>query len=226
MSAPDSTTPKNNGPVKKKDGRTKHGKYNTPEYVSWTCMKQRCFNPNNGEYLNYGGRGIKVSERWLGENGFQNFLEDMGPKPSPDHSIDRYPNKDGNYEPGNCRWATDLEQGRNTNQAKNITHNGKTQCIGAWAEECGIPANVLASRLLMGWSFKRAISEPVHRNVLSVRDVIDIKKKYRPGVRGLGPVELGRKYGVSPQTIMRIVKGEIARYEAAIKALQELKDKD
>lgn len=84
----------------------------TPEYRSWHAMIQRCTNPKTIRWARYGGRGIKVCQRWL--NSFENFLADMGLKPEPKHrySIDRYPNNDGNYEPGNCRWATWSQQNR------------------------------------------------------------------------------------------------------------------
>lgn len=80
------------------------------EYRAWTAMRTRCRNPRSASYHNYGGRGIKVCERW---DLFDNFLADMGLKPSPQHSLDRFPNNDGNYEPGNCRWATNYEQQNN-----------------------------------------------------------------------------------------------------------------
>jgi hypothetical protein len=74
-------------------------------------MNQRCTNPRNKRYADYGGRGIQVCDRW--RTSFAAFLEDMGRRPSPEHSIDRYPNNDGNYEPGNCRWATAKQQRAN-----------------------------------------------------------------------------------------------------------------
>jgi hypothetical protein len=89
----------------------------SPEYRSWVEMRRRCTNPNFIGYAYYGGRGIKVCQRWTngegGKSGFHCFLSDMGPKPTPKHSLDRFPNNDGDYEPGNCRWATAKEQANN-----------------------------------------------------------------------------------------------------------------
>jgi hypothetical protein len=88
------------------------GKRGTTEFIIWSGMKQRCYGTTSKHYGNYGGRGISICERWLGPDGFENFLADMGRRPSKRHSIDRI-NNDGNYEPGNCRWATASEQARN-----------------------------------------------------------------------------------------------------------------
>jgi hypothetical protein len=89
--------------------------YNSSEFRTWVNIKQRCYNINTPYYINYGERGIKVCNRWL--ESFENFYEDMGPKPTPYHSIDRI-NNDGNYEPSNCKWATKKEQQNNTRRNK------------------------------------------------------------------------------------------------------------
>lgn len=94
----------------------------TPEFRTWMGMKMRCYNKNSVKYYLYGGRGVTVCERWI--NSFENFLSDMGNRPSAKHSLDRFPNKDGNYAPDNCRWATIGEQNRNKRNNVWINYNG------------------------------------------------------------------------------------------------------
>jgi len=89
-------------------------------FVTWSSMRRRCNNMKDKQFPGYGGRGIQVCDRWLGKDGFKNFIEDMGYKPTPEHSIERI-NNDGNYEPGNCKWATRLEQEFNKGMQKNNT---------------------------------------------------------------------------------------------------------
>jgi hypothetical protein len=92
--------------------KTKHGMASTKLYDVWCAMLGRCLNPESNDWKDYGGRGIKVCNRWQGEHGFENFLADMGPRPE-GMTLDRWPNNDGNYEPGNCRWATMKQQASN-----------------------------------------------------------------------------------------------------------------
>lgn len=125
--------------------KTKHGGCYTTEYQTWLGIKNRCTNPNEDVYPAYGGRGIKVCDRWL--NSFENFLEDVGKKPSRKHSLDRYPDKNGNYEPGNCRWATQEEQMRNIRSNRWIECNGERMILMDWARRFGISHSNLRKQL-------------------------------------------------------------------------------
>jgi len=125
-------------------------------------MISRCLNPRNDSFDNYGGRGIKVCYRW--RESFVAFYKDMGPKPRRGLSIDRIDNN-GNYEPGNCRWAGTFEQSRNMRKNILIEHDGRTHIISDWAVLSGIPLSLLSYRLKRGWSFDRAISTPVAKSV-------------------------------------------------------------
>ena len=140
-----------------RDARTKHGKCKTPEYTAWACMNRRCYNPNSPDFPDYGGRGIVVCDRW--RHDFATFLADMGPRPSPKHTIDRYPNRDGSYEPGNCRWATPTEQANNKRNNHLIIHQGETLTLSQWAVRAGIPRELLKSRLRRGWTMDRAMKQ-------------------------------------------------------------------
>jgi len=137
---------------------TTHGQTHSIEYNTWANMKQRCLNPNASFFSNYGGRGIRVCDRWL--HSFENFLADVGPRPSNGHSIDRIDNN-GDYEPGNVRWALSSVQQKNTRpyrKALRITANEETHTISEWAEITGIRRNTIYMRLTAyGWSPLRAL---------------------------------------------------------------------
>jgi hypothetical protein len=143
--------------------RVKHGESHSKgqaisiEYMIWNGLRNRCNNPKDKNYPRYGGRGIAVCERW---NSYQRFLADMGRRPTPDHSIDRIDNDKG-YEPGNCRWATPLEQGRNRRNNRLLTFNGKTQGLSVWAEELGGSGEALGGRLRRGHVLDVALTQPV-----------------------------------------------------------------
>ena len=94
-------------------------------YSSWEHMKQRCLNKNHKHYAYYGGRGVSICDRWL--HSFENFLADMGPKPSAKHTLDRWPDPYGNYEVKNCRWATRKEQSRNLRPRSNEARRKQTE---------------------------------------------------------------------------------------------------
>jgi len=142
--------------AKRTHGNQTHGMSSSPEYRAWRTMISRCKNPNASAYKNYGGRGISVCQRWV--ESFENFLSDMGRRPS-GLSIDRI-NNDGNYEPGNCRWATRTEQARNSRMAKPLTFRGETMCFSAWAERTGIHWLTLYKRIKRGWSVEKALVTP------------------------------------------------------------------
>lgn len=134
---------------------TTHGLTGSPEYGHWSGMLSRCADPYNEHY---GAKGIRVCDRW--QESFAAFLEDMGPRPSAKHSIER-DDGDGGYCKENCRWATSKEQNRNSRRNRLLTHDGKTMCVAAWSEVTGIPSSILFSRLYHRWSAERALTTPV-----------------------------------------------------------------
>ena len=125
----------------------------------WRGMRERCLNPKLKGYPNYGGKGIQVCERWMT---FENFLADMGRRPSSKYTLERI-NNNGNYEPTNCRWATMTEQQRNRSSNRLLTYQSKTQPAVVWAEEVGVEYQTLMKRLEAGWDVGRALSVPSKR---------------------------------------------------------------
>lgn len=128
------------------NGCLRHGQTYSLAYKSWESMKQRCTNPKSSDYKRYGAIGIKICERWLN---FDNFYADMGDR-APSTSLDRFPNKNGNYEPGNCRWATAGEQQRNISSNLYLTYEGESKLVVDLAFAFGIPAGVLRRRIKYG----------------------------------------------------------------------------
>jgi len=130
---------------------------NLPEYNVWESMLTRCRNPRHHTYPAYGGKGITVCERWFS---FDNFYEDMGPRP-PGYWIERRDSK-GNYEPGNCRWANDQQQSRNRSSNLIFTVNGITDCLAALCEifTSPVPYKTVHARVKKGWPIESALKNP------------------------------------------------------------------
>lgn len=133
------------------------GKQVSPTYRTWHAMINRCTNPSATQFSFYGGRGIGVCERW---RTFANFLADVGEKPTIKHSLDRYPDKNGNYEPGNIRWATPAEQANNTRRTRFISAFGHTLSLQQWSRKTGLSGDVISYRLKAGWEPELALTKP------------------------------------------------------------------
>lgn len=134
---------------------TTHGRAGTPLFRVWASMLARCYNPTSCNYKRYGGRGIKVCQRW--RDSFADFLADMGERPSDDHSIERKDNG-GNYCQENCVWATQKEQSRNTRRNHFLTIDGVTKIIQDWSLESGVCQSVICNRVnRLGWNPKDAV---------------------------------------------------------------------
>lgn len=136
-----------------------HGMTGSPEHMVWKGIIARCTNPNYEHWDRYGGRGITMCERWF--TSFEAFFADMGPRPSPSHSIDRRDN-DGNYEPGNCQWALPNVQRRNQTRNRIVEYRGRTMPLVDACELAALPYNTVRRRIdVSGWPIEMALSEPV-----------------------------------------------------------------
>ena len=136
---------------------TSHRMTGTPEYMAWSHMKRRCYNKKCDDYPNYGGAGIKVCDEWL--NNFSAFYQDMGPRPTSKHSVDR---RDGTlgYDKENCHWATKEQQSQNRPEfVIPLAYDGRTQTIAEWARESGIHPQTLYNRHNAGWPVERIIGQ-------------------------------------------------------------------
>ena len=151
-----------------KERVTKHGhspfdiSRRTPTYRTWLSMVQRCTNPRATHYDRYGGRGVRVCDRWRGS--FAAFLEDMGERPSPRHTVERTDN-DGDYTPRNCRWATRKEQAQNRANSRRLTHGGVTRTVTEWAARLGWHPDVIRGRLRLGWPAAEVLTVPPEPSV-------------------------------------------------------------
>lgn len=143
--------------------RTTHGetvnKGYTSEYSIWAAIKRRCFCPTDAAFGNYGARGITMCDQW--RKSFSAFLCDVGRRPSLEYSIDRFPDNNGGYEPGNVRWATREEQANNVRTNRRLTMDGETLTVARWAERTGIGSATITRRIGRGWSTALALSTPI-----------------------------------------------------------------
>lgn len=142
-----------------KHGAGKRGSW-TREFKAWLAMRRRCYDKKLEFYSDYGGRGIKVCEAWRED--FAQFLKDVGPAPSPKHTLDRIDN-DGDYEPGNVRWATQLEQAQNRRGLHKLTFQGETRTMNDWSRIVGILRETIRYRLKAGWPVEKALTTPSRR---------------------------------------------------------------
>lgn len=133
-----------------------HGRSGTKQYIAWQTMIRRCYDKRHKSYTSYGARGIRVCDRWL--YSFSNFLEDMGERPD-GMTLDRI-DPNGNYEPSNCRWATNKEQANNRTNSRLLTVDGVTKTVTEWAEYSDVTAGQIARRVKSGWSHKDAVFKP------------------------------------------------------------------
>lgn len=187
----------------------KHGQCFSPTYRSWAGMKNRCLNPNEPAYRNYGGRGIKVCERWME---FTNFLADMGER-QVDQSIERL-DVNGNYEPGNCIWADDQTQGDNRRDTVRITVDGVTKTLKEWSAITSIPRANIYFRLKSGWPPKRLFDptytqlDPNRRNArkLSWEKADEIRQFHRTS--GLSHRAVAKQYGIAKSMVGVIVNNK------------------
>lgn len=191
--------------------RPPHGLSGTVEHRIWTDMMSRCRRD-----ARYGGRGIRVCDRWLAD--FRSFFEDMGPRPSAAHSVERKDN-DGDYEPGNCVWATAKEQARNRSTTIHITIDGVTRCMAEWCELSGVSQKLAQLRIArLGWPAEMAVTRPPgsHRikathgesngsAKLTESDVLYIVSESQ---RGATRTSLAKRFGLSISGISRIVLGK------------------
>lgn len=140
----------------------RHGMHNTPTYHSWRSMHKRCNDPKRKWHH---GKGITVCESWMF---FSNFLNDMGVRPL-GTTLDRWPNREGNYEPGNCRWATAKQQHRNKSNNRLVEFRSEQLCVGEWSERTGLSSAVILYRLKKGWPVERVLTAPINAKHLAAR---------------------------------------------------------
>jgi hypothetical protein len=197
------------------------------EYKCWQNMRSRCNNPRSTGYQYYGGRGIKVCPEW--NESIKAFVEDMGPRPSYNHSIERL-DRDGDYCPNNCKWATHSEQARNTSKNCVVEYGEKALSVVEWGEELGIKPNTITTRLRRGWSVAEALEfvereKPLYKGRLTDSEILYILEEVS---KGKTQTALGRELGIDRSQISRVLKkiDEKSKEEAALRAKHRKESKD
>lgn len=176
--------------------KNRNGLSRTPEYRCWKDMLRRCLNSYAVNFNEYGGRGVQVCARWLD---FESFLADMGLRPSPIHSIDRWPDPDGHYELRNVRWATPQQQVLNQRRTRKL----RGVPLFELGQANGLNERTVRARVRLGWTFKDAVNTLAHKHVrLSAMD-----KKTIRAIRGLSQQEIADRYGIAQQTVSTIRRG-------------------
>lgn len=173
----------------------RHGLSNIPEYRIWAAMISRCTNPNDPSFPEYGGRGIVVCDRW--RNRFMNFIEDMGRRPDDSLTLDRHPNNDGNYEPGNVRWATRRQQSQNTRRNHFIDIGDGRSAMAEIARSNSIHPKTFAARIRNGWGRDRLVLKARSAGRGDARRIIFDGKTHTitewASVLGIKPETIGKR---------------------------------
>jgi hypothetical protein len=193
--------------MSQKSQREIHGGSYSPEYRIWKNILCRCYYPSHNAYPYYGGRTenpVTVCEEW--RQSFATFLAYVGKKPTPLHTLDRIENEKG-YEPGNVRWATRKEQGRNTKRKRLLTYNGETKPIWQWSEETGLGYQLLFNRIDRGWTAEKALTTPEDETKGKIRFVVAFGHKKPMS-------EWAREYGLGLSTLKNRLNRGIAPEEA------------
>lgn len=187
------------------------GRTRTKEYYTWCSMVGRCQNPNLPMYKRYGGRGITVCERW--RNSYETFLSDLGKAPSKKHSIERI-NNDGNYEPGNCKWATNDEQQRNRQGVILVTHNNLTLPLSDWCNRLKLNRSTVRKYLNNGKTFPDIINSYKTRphKIPNIAEVIIIKTFLKEGISHR---VIAKEFLLGHQTVYKIAKNKTHKDIAA-----------
>ena len=192
----------------------------------WANMIQRCHNPNNRQYSNYGGRGITVCESWRDD--YSHFKEwALKSGYAQGLTIDRIDNNDG-YSPQNCRWATYKEQSRNKRSNRNITFNGETKCLREWSETVGISVPTISRRLQDGWSIEATLTTPLHKKRTAADDSDSISKamcvriKEKVKAKGLSVCKFEQMAGIANGTVGKLEYGKDLRCDVFVKITKAL----